>query len=357
MIAKGVEDTALYCDRRMSALAEVGADPGRFGLTVDEFHAFCECLARDWPQSLLASSTHDTKRSEDVRLRIAALSEFADEWAREVRDWRELAEAHRVDGMPDRGTEYLLYQTLVGVWPASVERVATTMLKSAREAKEHTSWIDGDADFERALDRFVRAILADEDFVARVDAFVRRVLPVAREHSLAATLLKLTAPGVPDIYQGCEHWRESLVDPDNRRGVDFAELARLLDDASQRPASEVFDGPHHGLAKLWLTHRVLTTRAAAPSAFAVGSDYEPLAVDGAGAEHTIAFVRGGRAMVVAPRLVRSRPANALDARLTLPPGTWRDALDEGPPLSGEVTVGDLYGTLPVALRIRADATP
>ena len=205
-MAKGLEDTLFYCFNRLVSLNEVGGDPGHFGVSPAAFHQACLEAQRRWPQGMLATSTHDTKRSEDVRVRIHLLSEIPARWAEAVRRWAARNERYRRGGWPDRNTEYLLYQTLVGAWPLEVERAVTYMEKAIREAKVHTSWTHTNADYEEAVRGFVTDVLADPEFTADLAAFVASLVHAGRVNALAQTLLKLTAPGVPDLYQGTEVW-------------------------------------------------------------------------------------------------------------------------------------------------------
>jgi (1->4)-alpha-D-glucan 1-alpha-D-glucosylmutase len=224
VMAKGVEDTAFYRYCRLTALNEVGGDPGRFGMTADDFHrANLEREIR-FPHQLLATTTHDTKRSGDVRARIAALTHLADEWTERVASWPQL---------DDRNESYLLYQTLVGAWPIARERVDAYMEKALREAKVNTNWIDPDERHERRVREFCRSLYENAAWLAEFQPFARRVATEGRRVALGMTLLKLTAPGVPDIYQGDEAELLALVDPDNRRPVDWASLARSLQDRSE----------------------------------------------------------------------------------------------------------------------------
>ena len=228
VMAKSVEDTAFYNFHRLISLNEVGGDPGHFGLSIDEFHAACSEAQRRWPTAMLASSTHDTKRSEDVRARINLLSEIPDRWSAAVNRWAELNHRYRRDDLPDRNAEYLLYQTLVGAWPIETDRIVAYMEKASREAKTHTSWTHPNPVYEDALRAFIQGILNHPPFTTDLEGFVKPLVEPGRINSLAQTLLKLTAPGVPDFYQGTELWDLSLVDPDNRRPVDYQKRRRLL---------------------------------------------------------------------------------------------------------------------------------
>jgi (1->4)-alpha-D-glucan 1-alpha-D-glucosylmutase len=347
-MAKGVEDTAFYNFNRLLSLNEVGGDPGRFGVSPPEFHEACaEAWAR-WPRALLATSTHDSKRSEDVRARLGLLSEIPERWAEAVRGWAAMNEDRR-HGV-DRNAEYLFYQTLVGAWPLSADRAAAYMEKAAREAKARTSWTRPDAAYEEALVGFVRDCLDDVEFRRDVAAFVGPLIEPGRVTSLAQTLVKLTAPGVPDFYQGTELWDLSLVDPDNRRPVDYALRRRLLAETEGMTAEQALERMDEGLPKLWLIRRALCARQGRPRAFGEGEParYRPLFASGSRAGHALAFQRGAEVVVAVPRLVLSLAGEWEDTKLTLPPGRWRNELT-GDAAEGEVRVGGLLARFPVAL--------
>ena len=348
VMAKGAEDTAFYCYRRLVSLNEVGGDPGRFGRTVDDFHRTNRRTAEAWPSTLLTLSTHDTKRSADVRARLHLLSEIPSQWALAVRRWAALNEVHKRAGMPDRGAEYLLYQTLVGAWPLPGDRAVAYMEKAAKEAKEHTSWTDPHPDYDHALAAFVEAVVADERFATDLAAFVAPLIEPGRVNGLAQTLLALTSPGCPDVYQGTELWDLSLVDPDNRRPVDYDVRHRLLAKVVAASAGDVSAWADDGAPKLWLTARTLAVRRSHPSAFGAGSSYEPLVVEGDKAAHAVAFARGGQVAVVVPRLVMGLAGDWGDTAVTLPPGRWTDVLG-GAEVDGAVELGPLLSRFPVAL--------
>jgi (1->4)-alpha-D-glucan 1-alpha-D-glucosylmutase len=347
VMAKGAEDTAFYAYNRLVSLNEVGGDPSRFSVSVNEFHAFCAETARRWPRTMLATATHDTKRGEDIRLRIDALSRIPEEWVAAVHRWAALNEAFRSNGLPDRNTAYLFYQTLIGAWPLSLERVWAYMLKAVHEAKIHTSWRQQDAAYETALQRFVAGALANDAFIADLEAFVIRVIELATPAVLAQTLLKLTAPGIPDIYQGCELLDLNLVDPDNRRPVDYA-LRREKLEAAERfeTAADVMRQRDPGLTKLWLTQRVLQTRHRHLDAFR--GDYVPLHADD---DSLVAFVRGGEVIAVAQ--IRGERGETL---LTLPEGAWRNVLTGESLSGGDTPVANLLADLNVALLVREPST-
>src|SRR5690606_19917331 len=228
VMAKGAEDTTFYLYDRLVSCNEVGAQPWALGISGENFHEFCHRLHRAWPDNLLTTSTHDTKRSEDVRARISVLTEIPSQWAEAVRSWSRMNQGAWRGRTPDRHAEYLLYQTLIGAWPISVERAREYMLKACREAKVHTSWHEPSPDYEDAILGFTERILESREFITSLEEFVDPLVKPGRINSLAQTLIKLTAPGVPDFYQGSELWDLSLVDPDNRRPVDFARRRELL---------------------------------------------------------------------------------------------------------------------------------
>jgi (1->4)-alpha-D-glucan 1-alpha-D-glucosylmutase len=344
VMAKGVEDTALYIYNRLVALNEVGGDPDTFGIRPEEFHRQCLERQRRWPHALLASSTHDTKRSEDVRLRIAVLSELPREWRAALTRWRRLNRKHarRVEAMiaPSANDEYLLYQTLLGTWPFGVdvpsddyvERIVQFMIKAAREAQVQTSWINPNEEYEEALRSFVQAVLrpaTGRAFLAAMAPLRRRVARAGSVNSLSALLLKCTAPGVPDFYQGTEMWDFSLVDPDNRRPIDFALRARLLRQLRRRRpsvalAQELLDAWEDGRVKLYVTLQALACRRELPQLFAHGS-YEPLDVQGQHATRVIAFARrfhDATVIVAVPRLIAGMLPDS-DA-FPLGPEVWGD---------------------------------
>ena len=324
VMAKSLEDTCFYRYMRLLSLNEVGADPRQFGTTPEAFHRANLRRAEHWPHSLLGTSTHDSKRSEDVRARLNVLSELPGEWRAAVQAWRRMNEHKRkhvgAAAAPSPIEDYLLYQTLVGTWPADataaapeyVERIEAYMLKALREAKSNTSWASPNADYEGAVIDFIRESLTGngaDEFVESLAAFVRRIAVPGFLNSLAQTLLKLTSPGVPDVYQGNELWDFSLVDPDNRRPVDYELRQRLLAEIENACADAAIAAamlPNlvrsigDGRVKLYLTWRTLTLRARYQALFERGV-YVPLEVRGARAEHVCAYARElrGRAVVVA----------------------------------------------------------
>ena len=342
VMAKGVEDSAYYRWSRFVALNEVGGDPARFGSTVEEFHAAQQRRVERYPASMTTLSTHDTKRSEDVRARLAVLAELPTEWAQLVRGW--------LDRHPlaDRPLAHLVWQNLVGAWPLSRERAHADVEKAAREAGTSTTWTDPDEEFEGRLHALVDAAFDDPDTAAEIDMFVSRIAPLGWSNSLAQKLLQLTMPGVPDVYQGTELWDLSLVDPDNRRPVDYASRRKLLAalDGGDVPAVD-----ESGAAKLLVVSRVLRARRDQPEWFA---GYEPVAVTGSAADHLVAFDRGG-VVTVATRLPAGLAAEGWgDTALQLPNGAWRDLLTGGRVVSdvAGVAADDLLTRLPVALLVR-----
>ena len=357
VMAKGVEDTAFYRWYRLASLNEVGGDLERFGVAPEEFHAFSERLLHDWPTSMTTLSTHDTKRSEDARARLAVLSEVPHQWAEAVRSWQALAEPMRPRLM-DGATEYLLWQTLVATWdleagePIAAERLLGYLEKAVREAKLHTSWQSPDAEYEAAVKELTEGVLASRELRESIGSFVAGHAHLARVGVLGQKLVQLTMPGVPDVYQGTEVTETSLVDPDNRRPVDYAErLARLQRlDSGGRPQG-VDD------EKLLVVSRALRTRREAPEVF-VGEEATYAALPTSTA-HLVAFSRGDAS---GPRVITlaTRLAHGLDVlggwgshSVALPAGSWTDALTGRATDGGTVPCADLLGDLPVALLVRS----
>ena len=351
VMAKGVEDTACYRQTVLVALNEVGDSPENFRAGVEEFHEYNARVQRERPQTLLATSTHDTKRSEDVRCRIDLLSEVPGEWASCVRRWRAMNQVHQGDVTIDSATEYLLYQTLVGAWPLTKERAAAYADKAAHEAKLSTSWLAPDDAYDAALRGFVEAILGDERFVGDLAGFVATLVEWGRINSLSMTLLKLCSPGIPDVYQGCELWDLSLVDPDNRRPVDYALRASLLDAYDGQPAAQAWAvDPDSGAPKLVLIRDALRMRLLRPEAFDVRGTYTPMRAVGAFADDVVAFTRGATApvVVIAQRRALRRRGTWGDTMLQLPPGAWRNVCD-GASVTPSMRMQDLLAHFPVAL--------
>jgi (1->4)-alpha-D-glucan 1-alpha-D-glucosylmutase len=331
VMAKGLEDTAYYRYNRLVSLNDVGSDLHRFGTTTSELHLANQERLRDWPHTMLATSTHDSKRSEDVRARINVLSEIPALWRLRVREWRRFNRNQKtvVNGRsaPSPNDEYLLYQTLVGAWPSEAlddadarktfcERMENYMLKAIREAKQNTSWINRNSEYEAAVSSFVKALLKpglQNRFLNDFMPFQHNIARIGLWNSLAQTLLKLTCPGIPDVYQGNELWDLGLVDPDNRRPVDYARRQRMLRtmrEAENDPKS-MLEAPDDGRIKLYLIWKTLCLRRQQTDLFQQG-EYLPLVVEGAKADHVVAFVRQSetsRALVVVPRLMASLLGN------------------------------------------------
>lgn len=387
LMAKGVEDTALYIYNRLLSLNEVGGDPGHFGLSMDQFHEFNRKKCDRWLHSMNASATHDTKRGEDVRARLNVLSEIPDEWEQQLQTWSDLNRAHKIhkgqQAIPSANDEYFLYQTLLGAFPFEeaefshfVERVKAYVVKAVREAKVHTAWLRPDSTYEDGYVAFVDKLLSpspDNQFLQAFRPFQQRIAGYGIFNSLAQVLLKNTAPGVPDLYQGCELWDLSLVDPDNRRPVDYEQRIAALEEmqncAKSDRAQLIDDLLAHkedGRIKLYLTHCLLQARQEYSSLFQSG-DYQPLEVTGKWARHLIAFARrfeGQVAIAVAPRFLtqviqpHEYPLGEeiwQDTQIQLPadmPATWTDAIT-GESLSsqGAIAVGGAFKQFPVALLI------
>jgi (1->4)-alpha-D-glucan 1-alpha-D-glucosylmutase len=340
VMAKSVEDTVFYVYHRLISLNEVGGHPDQFGLTSEHFHEQNAARAANWPHAMLASSTHDTKRSEDVRARINVLSEMPDAWEAAVFRWSEINRDKKTQvedqPAPDTNDEYLYYQTLLGMWDAGDEsqaeaqreRLHAYMRKALNEAKVNTSWVNPNDDYMAAVDTFIDRTLNDQAFMSNVLAFQQPIVFYGKLNALSQTLLKLTAPGVPDIYQGTELWDLSLVDPDNRRAVDYEKRQKLLADLSEsrdeQSLPEIGSAMDDGAAKLFMIAKALRVRREQPTLFSHGS-YVPLMAEGQCSEHVCAFARefdGQRMIVVVPRLV----AGLLKGETQMPLGknVWDD---------------------------------
>jgi (1->4)-alpha-D-glucan 1-alpha-D-glucosylmutase len=379
VMAKAAEDTAFYRYVRLLALNEVGGDPRRFGMSVTAFHHLAQQRLRQWPQAMVTTATHDTKRGEDARARLALLSEMPREWGRRVFQWMRLNRSRRseIDGeaVPDRNVEYLFYQTLFGAWPPALEasdvagidslaeRIEAYMVKAVRERKLESSWSNPNPDYEAALQRFVRGVLdasRPNPFVAEFHGFVAGLAREGAVTSLAQLVLKLTVPGVPDTYQGGELWDFSLVDPDNRRPVDWAERRALLEQTEAAQPGDLARDWHDGREKLFTTRRLLALRREHPALFADG-DYQPLEAAGDRSEHVCAFCRSHArlALVVAvPRLVHrlyhgGDAAEWGDTEVALPPGSgWLNIFTgRAPDRRDRVPAAELFANFPIAALI------
>jgi len=376
VMAKGLEDTAFYRFNRLVSLNEVGGDPSRFGMSSEDFHRQNRARLRAWPHSMLASSTHDTKRSEDVRARISVLSEVPTEWRAALNRWSRLNRKlkQKIDGSlaPHRADEYVIYQTLIGTWPlgpltaasraAYVARLQDYIVKVAREASRFTNWVNPDDAYESALTGFVAGLLASRRsklFLADFETFSDQLVALGMTNALAQQVLKLTSPGVPDIYQGTELWDDSLVDPDNRRPIDFgmraAMLARVQNRTDGHPVAALTDDS----VKMTVTARTLQARFEHPDLFAHG-DYLSLPVEGPMASRVVAYARvlgDDAAIVVVPRLVKG--LTSWEGTSVLLPDTlvgtrFLERFSQRPFESvdtdgARLRVGDLFADLPVAL--------
>ncbi|HEX9356920.1 MAG TPA: malto-oligosyltrehalose synthase [Streptosporangiaceae bacterium] len=356
VMAKGVEDTAFYRWSRLVALNEVGGDPDTFGISPEEFHGFAARLARDWPATMTTLSTHDTKRQEDVRARLAVLAEIPQAWAAEVAGWQERAVALASGAAPEPDTAYLMWQTLAGAWPLDRERLTGYLRKAMREAKNRTSWADPDPEYESQVLTFAELVLDDDELTGQIGRFVAGLDGDARANALGAKLVQLTMPGVADTYQGCELAGLRLVDPDNREPADFARRQNLLAglDAGEPPGG--LDAAPLDAAKLLVTSSALRLRREHPDWFA--GEYTPLPAEGPAARHAVSYARGGHAVTVVTRLpagLRHRGGWAGTA-LPLPhAGPWRDVLT-GASVPGErPLLPELLQRLPVALLVPAES--
>ncbi|MFC5407690.1 malto-oligosyltrehalose synthase [Larkinella bovis] len=375
--AKGVEDTLMYTYNRFIGHNEVGDSPAAFGMSANDFHRAMQHRQEHSPLALNATSTHDTKRGEDVRTRLNVLSDLPELWFKTVREWQSINASLTANG-PDANDEYFIYQTLVGAYPMPGtdaagfnDRMQQYLEKALREAKRHSQWNSPNADYENAAHTFVTRLLdPKQPFWKSFQAFLRKIADFGIINSLTQLTLKATCPGVPDVYQGCELWDFSLVDPDNRRPVDYDQRQQWLDDLIQTPLSptelqrELWQQRADGRIKLWLTHTLLNERKQQPELFAHGR-YEPLRVEGASKDHILAFARQHQRsvlVVIVPRnlaLLCEKQQHSLstldwkDTRICLPAetqGNWTNVLlKTGQEFQGEIRVRDVFKTLPIAV--------
>ncbi|MBW4564477.1 MAG: malto-oligosyltrehalose synthase [Mojavia pulchra JT2-VF2] len=387
LMAKGVEDTTLYAYNRLLSLNEVGGNPSHFGISLADFHAFNHKHQIHWPHTMNTTATHDTKRGEDVRARLNVLSEIPEEWDQQVNTWSSLNQGHKTErnglAMPDRNDEYFLYQTLVGAFPFAehehasfVERVKEYIIKSIREAKVHTAWLRPDSEYEDACTSFVEKVLnpsISRQFIEAFRVFQERIADYGIFNSLSQTLLKIAAPGVPDFYQGTELWELSLVDPDNRRPVDFEQRRAYLSTIKEQSKTDILgliqkllNHKIDGRIKLFLTTQALKARTDYLSLFQDG-DYLPLEIQGTHADHIIAFARqqgNQTAIAIAPRLLTRliQPGEYplgesvwQDTHLQLPQGTsssWKNLLTQQTvEATGTLPIGAALAHFPVALLV------
>jgi (1->4)-alpha-D-glucan 1-alpha-D-glucosylmutase len=351
VMAKGVEDTTFYQFNRLIGLNEVGCDPGVPVVTLEEFHRANERAQKLQPERMVTLTTHDTKRSEDVRARLAVLSEVPDAFHDAIARWTEMTKSHR-SALVDRNTEYFFYQTLIGAWPLSEERALAYMEKATREAKQQTTWVHPNGEFEEALRSFICAVLHDEAFVAEVERFVATVREAGYANSLTQTLLKCMVPGVPDLYQGSELWDMRLVDPDNRTAVDYELRRRLLAELPSLSPQQMMQRVGEGLPKLWTIQKALEVRKRFPEAFGKASSYVLLMAEGAHADRCIAFSRGERVVVIAQRLPLT--AEWTKTSITLPTGKWSNVLAGADYAEGKHKLTKVLSVFPVALLVKED---
>lgn len=349
VMAKGVEDTAFYRYPRLLALNEVGGDPGAFGVPLEAFHAFCRRIQAAWPKTMSATATHDTKRGEDARLRMALLSQIPSAWHEAVFRWSQHNAHLRCGEFPDRTAEYFFYQTVVGAWPIGFRRLYEVMRKACREAKEYTCWLDPNRQFEEALESFVRGALGHRAFLRDLRGFLRRYQWPIQVSCLSQCLLKCTVPGIPDIYQGTELWDLNQVDPDNRRPVDFERRRRMIRSLGRLSLGEIVAQAAQGLPKLFVLRRVLATRRRFAEVFGGEGVYRPLALEGERAEDAVVFLRGDRILTLAPVRLMEQRDRWKGTWLEFPAGRWRNVFTGELVGGGRREVHDLLLRFPVGL--------
>lgn len=366
--AKGLEDTAFYRYTRFISLNEVGGNPGQFGTTPDEFHAYNSHKQQKWPLSLLATSTHDTKRGEDTRARLNVLSEMPAPWENKVLEWRTSNESSKSTDAPSSSDEYLLYQILVGTWsptfdlPTYTERIQNYMLKATREAKTNTSWTDPNESYESATKEFIAAILNSAAFRESLTSFASEIAYFGMFNSIAQVILKTCSPGVPDFYQGSELWDLTLVDPDNRRPIDYSLRKNLLQQLDSAMPSVLLKNWQSGAIKLFATRNALRIRAAHPAL--TSGDYRSIQISGAKANHVISFLRtsGSSTLLIAvPRFIRTLTGGKLiyptethwrDTRLNHTGKRFRNLLTNEEHTT--LAAADIFKTFPAAILLPLD---
>lgn len=350
VMAKGVEDTAFYCYNRMVGLNEVGAAPDRGGIVSAQFHEHCIKTQGSHPLTMTTLSTHDTKRSDDVRARLAVLTEIAGQWRTFLRRWSRTNASLKTRDRPDRNTEYFLYQTMIGAWPIACDRLTAYMEKAVREAKEQTSWTQQNKEFEDSLRAFIEGLYKNTEFMKALEELVGQIAAAGRVNSLAQTLLKCTAPGVPDTYQGSELWDLHLVDPDNRGPVDFdARTALLAELEAGIPPEDILRRMDTGLPKLWVLHCALNLRKRHPEWFGAMADYTPLVIEGRKMDYGIGYLRAGAVATIVPRWHLKLGGNWSGTTVDLGAARWKNLLTGELLAGGRVPMSILLKRFPVAL--------
>lgn len=360
-MAKGVEDTTFYRYNRFVALNEVGGDPSHFAIDASDFHHRMEERQKRCPYALNATSTHDTKRSEDVRARLLVLSEIPQPWNEAVQRWSARMASHKTADVlengglvPDARFEYALWQNLVGAWPIERERMTSYVEKAMREAKIHSSWTSPSEPYEQAVMRYVDAIYADEELRADIDRFVAAIATAGQANSLVQVALKVLCPGVPDIYQGTELWDYSLVDPDNRRPVDYGARRRILAELESAAPELLWETREHGAVKMFFVRETLALRARQRACFGADGHYIPLSPTGSHADRVLAFQRGRNVVTVVGRWWMKHGSEFGTTTIALPPGTWTNVLTKRGPVRDTVDLASLLGPFPAAVLERRD---
>jgi len=355
-MAKGVEDTAFYCYNRMIGLNEVGGAPDREGVTSSKLIDYCAKMQASHPLTMTTLSTHDTKRSDDVRARLAVITEVPGEWRSLLRRWSRANASFKTEGKPDRNTEYFLYQTMIGAWPIERDRLDAYMEKAVREAKQQTSWTQQNKEFEDALKNFIERLYGNNDFMASVGEFVSRIMKPGRVNSLVQTLLKCSAPGVPDTYQGSELWDLHLVDPDNRGAVDYTARRSLLSELEAgMPVEEILKRMDSGMPKLWVLSCALKWRRQKPELFGVDGSFTHLVIEGRKADHAVGFLRAGSVATIVPRWNLRLSGNWSNTTVDLPGKRWRNVLTDELLNGGRVSMSVLLRYFPVALLLKEES--
>jgi (1->4)-alpha-D-glucan 1-alpha-D-glucosylmutase len=301
-------------------------------------------------------STHDTKRSDDVRARLAVITEIPGQWRSFLKRWSRLNAAHKSQEMPDRNTEYFLYQTMIGAWPIASDRMIQYMEKATREAKQQTSWTQQNKAFEDALKNFIERLYTSQEFIAAIEEFVNRLIDHGRINGLAQTLLKCTAPGVPDTYQGSELWDLHLVDPDNRGPIDYDTRRSMLSELRTGMAiEEIMERMDSGMPKLWTLYCALNLRRSRPEWFGSDAEFSPLVFEGKKMEHAVGYVRAGSVATIVSRWSLKLGGSWTNTMVDLPDNLWKNLLTNETIRGGHISLQNVLRTFPVALLVKEES--
>ena len=348
VMAKGIEDTTHYVFNPLISMNEVGGYIQSPITSLEEFHQWCAYISSELPNTMLTTSTHDTKRGEDVRARINILSEIPDKWISQVQKWLKINKDHTNKGLADKNTEYFLFQTLVGTWPISKERILKYMIKAVREAKVNTNWASPNKYYENRLEEYINRIFENKEFISSLEGFIAELIEYGRINSLAQITLKLTSPGIPDIYRGTEVWNNSLADPDNRRPFSINERKSILKRIEKMDCQSILEAYDEGLPKMFIIKKILEIRKKDFS-FNSRDSYREIRASGTCSDNVLSYIRGKNLIVVVPRLLLKIKKQWKNTKLNLPKGEWINIFSEKTFPSGAISVENILKDFPVAV--------